>query len=248
MARILVEACCGSADDALEASRGGADRVELCSALFLGGLTPSAGSLKALREQTDIPVMAMLRPREGGFCYTPLEFRSMLADGRLLLESGANGLVFGCLHADGTVDEDRVRELVALAEDRETVFHRAIDVVPDWRTALDTLIRLGVTRVLTSGQAPAALYGADVIAQMRRHAQGAIEILPGGGITPQNVRRLLELTGCTQVHLSQRRSVSDPSTLAHPDIHFGGALYPPEDSYKVTDAARFRAMRETLDR
>ena len=172
----------------------------------------------------------------------------MLADGQLLLASGADGLVFGCLHADGTVDEDRVRELVALAGDRETVFHRAIDVVPDWRAALDALIRLGVTRVLTSGQAPAALYGADVIAQMRCHAQGTIEILPGAGITPQNVHRLLALTGCTQVHLSQRRSVQDSSTLAHPDIHFGGALYPPEDCYKVTDAARFRAMRETLDR
>ena len=246
MARILVEACCGSADDALEAARGGADRVELNAALFLGGLTPSAGSLKALREQTDIPVMVMLRPREGGFCYTPLEFRSMLADGRLLLKSGANGLVFGCLHADGTVDEERVRALVELAGDRETVFHRAIDVVPDWRAALDTLIRLGVTRVLTSGQAPAALYGADVIAQMRRHAQGAIEILPGGGITPQNVRQLLGLTGCTQVHLSRRRELRDTSTRANPSLRFGHPQSPPEDEYKVTDAEAFARLRALL--
>lgn len=247
MPKILVEACCGSADDALEAARGGADRVELNSALFLGGLTPSIGSLEALRDQLDIPVMAMLRPREGGFCYTQAEFRSMLADGRHLLRAGASGLVFGCLHEDGMVDEDRVRALVDLSGGRETVFHRAIDVVPDWRPALETLIRLGVTRVLTSGQAPSALFGAPVIAEMIRFAQGAIEILPGAGITLQNVHRILDATGCTQVHLSHRRPIADPSTRANPDIHFGGALYPPEDCYKVTDAAYFSAMRETLN-
>ena len=95
MPKILIEACCGSADDALEAARGGADRVELNSALYLGGLTPSAGSLRVLRESSGVPVMAMLRPREGGFCYSGTAFRTMLADGELLLRAGADGLVFG---------------------------------------------------------------------------------------------------------------------------------------------------------
>ena len=101
MPHILIEACCGSADDALEAARGGADRVELNAALFLGGLTPSAGSLRVLRRASGIPVMAMLRPREGGFCYTDAEFATMLADGELLLSCGADGLVFGCLTPEG---------------------------------------------------------------------------------------------------------------------------------------------------
>ena len=168
MARVLIEACCGSAQDAIEAARGGADRVELNAALFLGGLTPSAGSLRVLRRASDIPVMAMLRPREGGFCYTEAAFRTMLADGELLLRAGADGLVFGCLTPEGEIDEPRVRALVALCGSRPAVFHRAIDVVPDWRRALEVLIRCGVTRVLTSGQAKSAILGAQTIAQMVR--------------------------------------------------------------------------------
>ena len=161
---MLIEACCGSADDVIQAAQGGADRVELNSALFLGGLTPTPGCLEAARTRVTLPIMAMLRPREGGFCYTEAEFDTMLRDGRHLLAAGADGLVFGCLHADGSVDEARTRELVTLAEGRDTVFHRAIDVVPDWKRALDALIRLGVTRVLTSGQSPAPSYGAAVLA------------------------------------------------------------------------------------
>lgn len=245
---MLIEACCGSADDVIQAARGGADRVELNSALFLGGLTPTPGCLEAARARVTLPIMAMLRPREGGFCYTAAEFDTMLRDGRHLLAAGADGLVFGCLHADGSVDEARTRELVALAEGRDTVFHRAIDVVPDWKRALDALIRLGVTRVLTSGQSPAAFYGAAVIAEMRRFAGNAIEILPGAGITLQNARQLAEMTGCTQLHLSHRRTVTDPSATHGAEIHFGGALYPPEDCYKVTDAGYFAALRELFNK
>lgn len=241
---MLIEACCGSADDVIQAARGGADRVELNSALFLGGLTPTPGCLEAARARVTLPIMAMLRPREGGFCYTAAEFDTMLRDGRHLLDAGADGLVFGCLTEDGLVDEGRTRELAALAEGRDTVFHRAIDVVPDWKRALDTLIRLGITRVLTSGQSPVAFYGAAVIAEMRRFAAGAIEILPGAGITLQNARHLAELTGCTQLHLSHRRTVTDLSATHGAEIHFGGALYPPEDCYKVTDAGYFMSLRQ----
>ena len=168
MPHILIEACCGSAEDALHAARGGADRVEMNTALYLGGLTPSVGSLRVLRETSAVPVMAMLRPREGGFCYSDTAFRTMLSDGEQLLASGADGLVFGCLTPEGEIDEPRVRALVALCGSRPAVFHRAIDVVPDWRRALEALIRCGVTRVLTSGQAKSAMLGAQIIAQMLR--------------------------------------------------------------------------------
>ena len=246
MPKILIEACCGSADDALEAARGGADRVELNSALYLGGLTPSAGSLRVLRESSGVPVMAMLRPREGGFCYSGTAFRTMLADGELLLRAGADGLVFGCLTPDGEIDEPRVRALVTLCGGRPAVFHRAIDVVPDWRRALEVLIRCGVTRVLTSGQAKSAILGAQTIAQMVRFSQGAIEILPGAGVTPDNVLELLEITGCTQVHLSRRRELRDSSTRANPSLRFGHPQSPPEDVYKMTDAEAFARLRALL--
>ena len=246
MPHILIEACCGSADDALEAARGGADRVEMNTALYLGGLTPSVGSLRVLRETSAVPVMAMLRPREGGFCYSETAFRTMLSDGEQLLATGADGLVFGCLTPEGEIDEPRVRALVALCGSRPAVFHRAIDVVPDWRRALEALIRCGVTRVLTSGQANSAILGAQTIAQMVRFSQGAIEILPGAGVTPDNVLELLEITGCTQVHLSRRRELRDTSTRANPSLRFGHPQSPPEDEYKVTDAEAFARLRALL--
>ena len=246
MPHILIEACCGSAEDALHAARGGADRVEMNTALYLGGLTPSVGSLRVLRDTSAVPVMAMLRPREGGFCYSETAFRTMLSDGEQLLASGADGLVFGCLTPEGEVDEPRVRALVALCGSRPAVFHRAIDVVPDWRRALEVLIRCGVTRVLTSGQAKSAILGAQTIAQMVRFSQGAIEILPGAGVTPDNVLELLEITGCTQVHLSRRRELRDTSTRANPSLRFGHPQSPPEDEYKVTDAEAFARLRALL--
>lgn len=246
MPHILIEACCGSAEDALHAARGGADRVEMNTALYLGGLTPSVGSLRVLRETSAVPVMAMLRPREGGFCYSETAFRTMLSDGEQLLATGADGLVFGCLTPEGEIDEPRVRALVALCGSRPAVFHRAIDVVPDWRRALEALIHCGVTRVLTSGQAKSAILGAQTIAQMVRFSQGAIEILPGAGVTPDNVLELLEITGCTQVHLSRRRELRDTSTRANPSLRFGHPQSPPEDEYKVTDAEAFARLRALL--
>ena len=246
MPHILIEACCGSAEDALHAARGGADRGEMNTALYLGGLTPSIGSLRVLRETSAVPVIAMLRPREGGFCYSETAFRTMLSDGEQLLASGADGLVFGCLTPEGEIDEPRVRALVALCGSRPAVFHRAIDVVPDWRRALEVLIRCGVTRVLTSGQAKSAILGAQTIAQMVRFSQGAIEILPGAGVTPDNVLELLEITGCTQVHLSRRRELRDTSARANPSLRFGHPQSPPEDEYKVTDAEAFARLRALL--
>ena len=246
MPHILIEACCGSAEDALHAARGGADRVEMNTALYLGGLTPSIGSLRVLRETSAVPVIALLRPREGGFCYSETAFRTMLSDGEQLLATGADGLVFGCLTPEGEIDEPRVRALVALCGSRPAVFHRAIDVVPDWRRALEVLIRCGVTRVLTSGQAKSAILGAQTIAQMVRFSQGAIEILPGAGVTPDNVLELLEITGCTQVHLSRRRELRDTSTRANPSLRFGHPQSPPEDEYKVTDAEAFARLRALL--
>ena len=126
----------------------------------------------------------MVRPREGGFCYTQAEFDTALEDAKLLLSHGADGLVFGFLHQDGTLDVERTRIMAELARDagRESVFHRAIDVTPDWRAALDVLMELGVARVLTSGQQASVPLGADTIRQMGEYAAGRIEILPGGGV------------------------------------------------------------------
>ena len=237
MGRVLLEVCCGSADDVIQACRAGADRAELNCDLFHGGLTPTLGSLITAKREADILVMAMVRPREGGFCYTETEFAAAVEDAKLLLAHGADGLVFGFLHENGTLDAERTRVLAGLAREagKDAVFHRAIDVMPDWREALDALIGLGITRVLTSGQEPNVPQGAETIRAMIGYAAGRIEILPGGGVNARNLDWVVEHTGCGQVHMSGHRQAADPSAANGRGIHFGSCLYPPEDQYRVVD-------------
>lgn len=246
--KILLEVCCGSADDVIEAHAGGADRVELNSDLFHGGLTPTLGSLIVAKRETGMKIMTMVRPREGGFCYTKAEFAAAVEDAKLLLAHGADGLVFGFLHPDGSIDLERSRILTELALEagKEAVFHRAIDVVPDWKEALDALISLKVTRVLTSGQAPDVMQATDVVREMIDYAQGRIQILPGAGVTPKNCGRLVRESGCTQVHMAAHRPRFDASVNNNRDIFYGGCLYPPEDRYQVTDAAVISSAAEKL--
>lgn len=234
MSAYTIEICCGSAGDVWTAARAGAHRAELNSALFLGGLTPSLGAMELARD-AGIPVLAMVRPREGGFCYTELEFRTMLTDAARLLEAGATGIVFGFLRPDGTVDAERCQAMLEVIGARESVFSRAIDVVPDWRAALDTLCGLGVTRVLTSGQAATAPEGASVIRAMRDYAAGRIAILPGAGVRLGNARALLEETGCDQIHASMKAAQIDRSATHNPRVSFSGGVCPPEEEYPATD-------------
>ena len=189
MSKILIETCCGFAEDVIRSEKGGAQRAELCSNLFQGGLTPSMGTLITAKRHTSIPINCMIRPREGGFCYTEHEFETAMEDAKLLLEHGADGLVFGFLNEDGTIDKERCQAILEIIGDKDNTFHRAIDVVPDWKEALDTLIELGVHRVLTSGQEPDVYQGMDTVREMIEYADGRIIIMPGAGITPKNARR-----------------------------------------------------------
>ena len=247
MNRTLLEICCGSADDVIEAARGGADRVELNSNLFQGGLTPSIGTLEVVKRHVKIPVMTMVRPRAGGFCYTDIEYETAKADAKALLSHGADGLVFGFLLPDGTIDEKRTKEMVEIASGAPCVFHHALDVVPDWKRALETLIHLGITRVLTSGQESDVFFALDTIAEMIRFAGNAIEILPGAGITLKNAKRVVEATGCKQIHLAHHRALQDTSVQNNRSIYYGGALYPPEDRFDITDTEYVAAVRKAID-
>ena len=237
MKKILVEVCCGSADDVIEAKKAGADRVELNSDLFHGGLTPTVGSLLVAKRKTGMKIMTMIRPREGGFCYTEAEFAVAIEDAKQLLANGSDGLVFGFLHTDGTIDVKRTAILAKLAYSagKEAVFHRAIDVVPDWKQALDLLIDLNITRVLTSGQEADVSNGTETVREMIRYAAGRIQILPGAGITARNYHRIVAETGTDQIHLAAHRSVADTSVLNNRSIFYGGCLYPPEDRFNMID-------------
>jgi copper homeostasis protein len=204
MSRIVVEICCENLADAVAAEAAGADRLELAQALELGGLTPSPGLALVVGARVTMPFVAMVRPRGGDFVHADGEINVMERDAVLLLEAGASGIVFGCLTEDGRIAERACARLIAAAGDAETVFHRAFDRVKDPLDALETLIALGVSRVLTSGGAKTALEGADRIRALVERADGRIEILPGGGIREENVEQVVRRTGCTQVHLSRR--------------------------------------------
>ncbi|MDX1932095.1 MAG: copper homeostasis protein CutC [Capsulimonadales bacterium] len=204
-----VEIVCQSVADAGNAREGGADRIELCSALALGGLTPTVGLLTAVRNAVPLPIMAMIRPRPGGFVYSSDELDQMATDARLLRENGADGLVFGCLTESRTLDVDACRRLRDLAGDGETVFHRAFDGVLDPIAALERLIELGITRLLTSGSKPTAAEGIPLLRTLVERAADRIEILPGGGIRAHNARLILEATGATQLHLAPLTPISE---------------------------------------
>src|SRR2546425_3161215 len=222
-APVLVEACVDSIESALAAAAGGAHRIELCANLVEGGTTPSAGTLALCRARLAIPIFVLVRPRGGDFLYSAAELAVMLEDIGRAREAGAQGIVTGVLRADGEIDTDRTRELMAAARPLRMTFHRAFDVCRDASRALETLIALGVDRVLTSGQAATAPEGAETIAGLVRQAAGRIAILPGGGITGDNVADLVRATGVTAVHLTGAVTRRSGMTFRAPQGMIGDA-------------------------
>lgn len=251
---ILLEIIAASLDDARAAVDGGADRLELCSALALGGLTPSIGTLEAIKSEVEVQVMCMVRPREGGMAYTEGEFTVMLRDAEALLKAGADGLVFGFLSADGEVDIDRSRRFLDVAAHAadgravETVFHRAFDVVAHPERALEEIVSLGITRILTSGRAPEAIGGTAEIRRYVEQAGGRIQILPGGGIDLFTVERIVSESAVDQVHLYLTDTLEDRSVTRNPRIYFGAHVPSSELEVRRVSPDRVRRVRSILDR
>src|SRR5436305_3351633 len=239
---ILVEACVDSIESALAAARGGAHRIELCANLIEGGTTPSAGTLAVCRARLDIPIFGLGRPRAGDFLYSAAELAVMLEDIRRSKQAGAQGIVTGVLSADGEIDADRTRELITAARPLQVTFHRAFDVCRDASRALETLVALGVERVLTSGQAATAPEGADGIARLVQQAAGRIAILPGGGVTADNAPALVRATGVTEVHLTGAVPHQSAMTFRAPAVTLGNAAPRSEYEWNVTDAQQIQRV------
>ncbi len=231
---LTFEVCVESAEGAVAAQAGGAHRVELCSDLLEGGLTPSHGTLRVARARLQIGIMAMVRPRGGDFCYSETEFAVMREDLLAAKSLGADGIVFGILHPDGSVDRERTKELVALARPLPVTFHRAFDVTRDPFEALDTLIALGVDRVLTSGQEPSVLEGLELIAELVGRADGRIIVMPGGGITERTMARVAASSGARELHFASLEPREGRMAYRNPRVFMGGTLRPPEYSQDVT--------------
>lgn len=197
---IALEICVDSASGLATAARAGADRVELCSALSLGGLTPGPGLISAAR-RTGIPCHAMIRPRSGDFVFEIADLMTCLADVRAMRAAGLAGVVIGASRADSRLDLRALDALVAAAGPMEVTLHRAFDLTPDPYKALEEAIDLGVARILTSGQAPTAAEGAPLLARLVQRAAGRIEVMAGGGVNARNAR-LLTATGADALHAS----------------------------------------------
>ena len=217
----IFEVCLQSPADALQAQLGGADRVELCAALVEGGITPDYATVRQCIETVDLPVMVMVRPRGGDFCYSGAELDVMEANVSAIREMGAAGVVFGVLNYDGSIARPQVQRLVKAAGGLEVTFHRAFDVCRSPGEALEELIDLGAHRILTSGTEATAPEGAETITDLITAAAGRIKILPGSGLTPENIRRFLRITGATEYHATAFETTESKMTYRNEKIYMG---------------------------
>ncbi|PPK86701.1 copper homeostasis protein [Neolewinella xylanilytica] len=249
MSKPIFEVCLGGVDDVVAAKEGGADRVELCAALVEGGLTPSWGTISAAAT-VGIDMMVMIRPRGGDFDYSQREFVSMEDDIIRCRDLGVRGVVIGLLDTDGTIAVDRVRRLLRAAAPLEVTFHRAFDVCRDPHLAMRQLADLGVSRILTSGQQATVPEGTELIRQLIETAPAGMTIMPGCGITAENLGTVLQATGATEFHATAFRR--EESRMQHRnDRVYMGIPGLPEYEREATSAEevrKFVAVSRQFDR
>lgn len=239
---VQIEICVDSIQSALAAEKGGADRVELCQNLFEGGTTPSAGLILGVRRAVRLPVYPIIRPRGADFCYSEAEFEVMKDDVRLAREWGVDGIVLGLLKRDGSIDVKRTQVLMEIAGPLPVTFHRAFDVTPDPFKALETLIQLGVRRVLTSGQERTVLEGIDLLVELVKRAGKRIIVMPGGGISDRNFDKIRRLSKAREFHLSASGPVSSSMTYRNSRVPMGRELRASEFAWSATDSEKVQKV------
>lgn len=245
--RTGIEVCVQDVAGCLAAEAGGADRIELCCALGLGGLTPSLGLFQAVKAATSLEIVALLRPRAGDFLYDASERQCLLADLEGLVAAGATGIALGALQADGQLDRGFLEELVAAAGGAKLTCHRAFDHSRDPLAALEVLRELGFARVLSSGAAASAPAGAELLRELVQVAGDGIEVVAAAGVRAENVAELVRESGVGWVHLSAGRD--RPSAMQHRvlDVPMGAESAQGELLRRFTDEDLVRACREALE-
>ncbi|KAF9540053.1 hypothetical protein EC957_004684 [Mortierella hygrophila] len=239
----LFEVCLDSVASAIIAEKTGGKRIELCAGLMEGGITPSAGLIKTVKAKTSLPIMVMIRPRGGDFCYDDDEFDAMLEDIKLCHTLKVEGVVFGVLLPDGSVDKVRTARLVEAAKPMLVTFHRAFDMVKDPFQALEDIISVGnIQRILTSGCERSAYEGLDTLVQLSNRAQGRIIILPGAGISERNVDKIVGAMGAKEVHVGAGGTRESSMEFRNPYCSMGYAVSAPEYALKVTSASKLGGM------
>ena len=238
------EICANSVASCIAAQEGGADRVELCAGIPEGGTTPSYGMIRNARENISIALNVIIRPRGGDFLYSESEIKEMIYDIQTAKELGADGLVFGCLNPDGTVDMKTMSSLMEAAGDTPVTFHRAFDHTNDPFKALEDIISLGCARILTSGCRPTALEGSELLSQLVEKAGERIIIMPGCGVRENNIAEIARLSSAREFHFSARESVESGMIFRNPEVAMGSEDDP--YGYILTTARRVAATIEPL--
>lgn len=241
----MLEICCGDIESVIAAAKGGADRVELCSALSEGGLTPSIGLIKAAVNIPGIRVHVLIRPRNGDFLYNDTERDIMISDIEAARKAGAHGVVIGALTPDGDIDIDTCSSLINAADGMDVTFHRAFDVCRNPEEALETIIKLGCTRILTSGQMPSAIEGTATLRRLNELASGRIILLAGAGVSSGNAKDIIIQTGISELHASARSTVSSAMRFRNSQVSMGNK---DSDEYSrlITDADIVKQLSEIV--
>ncbi|MEM9935473.1 MAG: copper homeostasis protein CutC [Bacteroidota bacterium] len=242
---IRLEICVDAAESILAAKAGGADRLEVCGALPTGGTTPSEGLLAYAVENFGQNVMMMVRPRVGDFICSSADVKMQVAEIKRAKAYGIQGVVVGCLTEEGKVDQESLKELVEVADGMELTFHRAFEYVPDPYRATETLIEMGISRILTSGQASSAWEGRTILKELIATFGGDISIMPGAGVKPTNIREILAYTGAKEIHGSASQQVPSISTIDPGIVSIGHG----KESWgrAITQEEIVNAMREEID-
>jgi len=243
---LILEVCVESAESAIAAEAGGADRVELCDNLMEGGTTPSAGMVALTMDRVGLDVLMMIRPRGGDFLYTDLECDIMHKDIEVAKSLGVHGVVFGLLTPSGKVDQRRTARLIEAARPLQVTFHRAFDMTVDPFEALADLISLGVNRILTSGQEPSAVEGISLLARLVERANGRTILLAGCGIDESNIADIVFQTGVKECHVTGKHQIPSQMKYTNRKV-FMGVPDAPEYEKTVVDPNRIRAIRRAAD-
>lgn len=232
---IKIEVCAYNVESAISAERAGADRIELCDNFQEGGTTPSIGTIKYIKKNLYIDCFVIVRPRGGDFLYTDAEFEVIKEDIKSAIDAGADGIVSGFLLPSGKVNEKRTSEVLEICNSIPFTFHRAFDVTPDPFEALEILKKLGVKRVLTSGQKADVPAGKEAIKKLVKKAEGKIAILPGGGINPKNIMSVIKETGVNEIHLSGKNLFDSGMEFYNPKVSFNSNFKMSENKILKTD-------------
>lgn len=243
---VTVEICVEGVDGLVAAQEAGADRAELCASLLEGGITPSLGMVRAALNVATIPFHVIIRPRGGDFLYSELEFQSMLEDVKAMKELGVAGVVIGCLTADGAIDEVRTRALVEAAKPMKVTNHRAFDMTRNVGEAIEALVRCGVDRVLTSGQADTAEEGVPAMIDTMAAAKGRIRIMACGGLDAGNIGSIYSRTKVDDIHFAAPMQVDSGMRYRNLGVTMGGEEAEAEFALTVTDPNAVRATIAAL--